>query len=173
MITATGNRISALLRDFKLSTAAEEMVPRLVEGGFDDALTVVAEVLQAEAQARHDRRVDRLRRGSKLPPGKTFDTFDRSRLSPGLFARLDELATGAFLDHAVNVLAFGVPGVGKSHALAAVGHALVGAGRPVLFAPTYQLVQELLAAKRDLELPRKLRKLDVFELIVLDYSAPL
>ena len=42
------------------------------------------------------------------------------------------------------------------------------AGHSVLFARTYQLIQELLAAKRDLVLPRLLRKLDAFELLVLD-----
>ena len=52
--------------------------------------------------------------------------------------------------------------------MCAVGHALIEAGHTVLFMPTYALVQELLAAKRDLELPRALRKLDLFEVILLD-----
>jgi|SRR5207237_6019796 len=82
--------------------------------------------------------------------------------------RLQELATGAFLETATNVLAFGLPGVGKSHGLCAVGHALVEAGHSVLFTPAYALVQELLSAKRDLQLPRALRKLDLFEVILLD-----
>ena len=38
----------------------------------------------------------------------------------------------------------------------------------VLFAPAYRLVQELLAAKRDLDLPRRLRKLDNFDFLLLD-----
>jgi len=38
----------------------------------------------------------------------------------------------------------------------------------VLFTPAYVLVQELLSAKRDLQLPRALRKLDLFEVILLD-----
>ena len=38
----------------------------------------------------------------------------------------------------------------------------------MLFVPTYQLVQDLLAAKRDLELPRALRKLDNYDLLILD-----
>jgi DNA replication protein DnaC len=79
-----------------------------------------------------------------------------------------ELARGQFLDRAANVLAFGLPGVGKSHVAVAIGHALVEAGRSVLFTPTFQLVQELLAAKRDLALPRALRRLDAFELLILD-----
>ncbi|MGD0074209.1 MAG: ATP-binding protein [Candidatus Binataceae bacterium] len=41
-------------------------------------------------------------------------------------------------------------------------------GHSVLFRPAYQLVQELLAAKRDLVLPQKLRRLDSFELLILD-----
>jgi hypothetical protein len=41
-------------------------------------------------------------------------------------------------------------------------------GHAVLFTPTFQLVQELLAAKRDLALPPALRKLDAFEVIILD-----
>src|SRR5207244_4187594 len=68
----------------------------------------------------------------------------------------------------LNVLAFGLPGVGKSHWICAVGHALVDRGHPVLFMPTYSLVQELLAAKRNLELPRALRKLDQFAVLILD-----
>ena len=52
-----------------------------------------------------------------------------------------------------HVLAFGLPGTGKTHALYAVNH---------------RLVQELLAAKRDLDLPRRLRKLDNFDFLLLD-----
>ena len=60
------------------------------------------------------------------------------------------------------------PGVGKSHAACALGHALIERGHSVLFRPAYQLVQELLAAKRDLTLPRQLRRLDAAELLILD-----
>ena len=66
------------------------------------------------------------------------------------------------------MLAFGLPGTGKTHARCALGHRLVEAGHSVLFAPAYRLVQELLAAKRDLDLPRQLRKLDNFDFLLLD-----
>jgi DNA replication protein DnaC len=82
--------------------------------------------------------------------------------------RIDELSRGHFLVRGDNVLIFGQPGVGKSHLACALGHALVDRGHSVLFAPTYQLVQNLLAARRDLSLPRELRRLDTFDLIVLD-----
>ena len=161
-------RLTTLLTTFGVTTAAEEIVPRLTQAGHQDAVPVLVEVFDAEAEARRQRRIARLRRVSRLPPGKTFETLDTGRLPAPIVQRLQELATGAFLDTATNVLAFGLPGVGKSHALCAVGHALIEAGHSVLFTPAYAVVQELLSAKRDLDLPRALRKLDLFEVILLD-----
>jgi DNA replication protein DnaC len=121
-----------------------------------------------EAKERLDRRRERLLRSSHLPPGKTFETFDRGRLPKPLAHRLESLAEGQWVEEGANVLAFGLPGVGKSHAAAALGHALIDRGCSVLFTPTFRLVQELLVAKRDLRLPQTLRKLDQFDVLVLD-----
>ena len=160
--------LTALLTTFGLTTAAEEIVPRLTQAGHAASVPVLVDVFDAEAEARRQRRIARLRRAARLPPGKTFETLDTGRLPLPIMQRLQELATGTFLETATNILAFGLPGVGKSHALCAVGHALVEAGHTVLFTPAYSVVQELLSAKRDLELPRALRKLDLFEVILLD-----
>jgi DNA replication protein DnaC len=161
-------QLTGLLTGFGITTAAGEIVPRLTQAGHQDAVPVLVDVFQTEAEVRRQRRIARLRRASRLPPGKTFETLDTGRLPVPIVQRLQELATGAFLETATNVLAFGLPGVGKSHALCAVGHALVEAGHSVLFTPAYGVVQELLSAKRDLDLPRALRKLDLFEVILLD-----
>jgi DNA replication protein DnaC len=161
-------RLTTLLRQFQLTTLTTELIPRFEQAGHQELLPLVLEVCELEAQARAERRITRLRAAAKLPPGKTFPTFDERHLPRPLVQHLRELATGRFLEGAVNVLAFGLPGVGKSHAACALGHALVEAGHSVRFTPTYQLLQELLAAKRDLTLPRLLRKLDAFELLILD-----
>jgi DNA replication protein DnaC len=161
-------RITDLLKTFKLPTVADELVPRFHQGGQDAALPHLLEVLELEAQDRRERRTTRLRRASKLPPGKTFDTLDDTRFNRPLVRKWRELTKGDFLERAVNVLAFGLPGVGKSHVACALGHALVEAGHSVFFTPTYALVQHLQAAKRALELPRILRKLDHFDLLILD-----
>ena len=163
-----GTRMAALLSEWKLPTAACELVRRLVAGGHDEALLVVSEVLELEAAGRKERRVERLRRASKLPPGKTFETLDRARVPRPVLLKVQELSRGDFVDQAGNVLLFGLPGVGKSHLACALGHALVEAGHSVLFTPTYQVVQQLLAARRDLCLPRALRALDVFDAVILD-----
>jgi DNA replication protein DnaC len=161
-------RIETLCGRFRLPTVATEVVPRFRAAHQAAALETLVEVLELEAADRDQRRVDRLRRAAKLPAGKTLETLERERLPLKLQQQLDELARGEFLERSVNVLAFGLPGTGKSHALAALGHRLVEQGHSVRFAPTYQIVQELLAAKRDLQLPRALRKLDQFEVLVLD-----
>jgi len=74
----------------------------------------------------------------------------------------------AWLDQGANILCFGPSGVGKSHAAAAIGYALIERGRRVLFTRTTDMVQRLLAAKRDLSLPALLAKLDRFDAIILD-----
>ena len=81
---------------------------------------------------------------------------------------LERLGEGDFVDRGVNVLVFGMPGTGKTHAMCAVGHRLVESSRSVLFIPAYRLVQDMLPAKTDLELPRMLRKLDNSDLLVID-----
>ncbi len=168
-MSATGQeQIAKLCSEFHLPTVAAEVVPRFQASDHEAALGTLLEVLELEATDRRQRRVDRLRRAAKLPPGKTWDTLDQTRLPIKLQQQLDELATGRFLDQAVNVLAFGLPGTGKTHAMAALGHRLIEQGHSVYFAPTYQLVQDLMAAKRDLDLPRRLRKLDHFEVLILD-----
>lgn len=161
-------RMAELLVSFKLPTVNAELTSRLTVAGFAESLPVVLEVFEMEASDRRERRVERLLRASRLPPGKTLETLKMARLPRVLLAKVHELAKGEFLDESVNVLCFGLPGVGKSHVAAAIGHELVRRGRSVYFAPTYEIVQELLAAKRDLVLPRALRRFDVFDLVVLD-----
>ena len=133
---AVDERIEALCARFRLPTVAAEAVSRFRAAAQAEALETLVEVLELEATDREQRRVDRLRRAAKLPAGKTFETLERERLPRKLQPQLDELARGDFLERSVNVLAFGLPGTGKSHALAALGHRLVEQGHAVRFAPT-------------------------------------
>jgi len=52
--------------------------------------------------------------------------------------------------------------------MAAICHALIDAGKRVLFTRTIDIVQRLQTARRDLSLIGTLEKLDKFDLIVLD-----
>ena len=161
-------RIGELCYQFKLPTMGAQSVARFTAAGHGDALSTFLEVLEQEAEDRKHRRINRLRKESKLPSGKTWETFEHHQMPLALRQQLDQLAQGSFVDQGMNVLAFGLPGTGKTHALCALGHRLVESGRSVLFVPAYRLVQELLAARRNLDLPRRLRKLDNFDFLLLD-----
>ena len=118
-------RISDLCHQFKLPTVGAETTPRFTAAGHGDALPTFLEVLEQEAEDRRQRRIDRLRKISRLPSGKTWETFEHDRMPLALRQQMDQLAQGSFVDSGVNVLAFGLPGTGKTHALCALGHRLV------------------------------------------------
>jgi DNA replication protein DnaC len=129
------------------------------------ALALLAEYELAE---RETRRIRRNLNTSRLPNGKTLATFDFSVVPDVSKARVEALAAGDWLAGAGNLIAIGNSGSGKSHLLAAVGHALIEAGYRVLYSRTTDMVQRLQAARRDLMLERELAKLDKFHLLILD-----
>ena len=126
------------------------------------------ELSRIELAAKAARRTDRLRKQSGLLPGKDLRTLDLNRFDASTRMQMERLRGGSFLSDAINVVAVGRPGAGKSHFACALGHALIELGHPVLFTPTATLVQRLLAAKRDLRLPQELAKLDRFDCLILD-----
>ena len=95
-------------------------------------------------------------------------TLNRAKVPAKVQKQLPTLCEGGFVERGDNLLAFGLPGRGKTHIVCAIGHELVQRGYPVLFTPTYALVQRLLAAKRDLRLEKELTALDAFDAVILD-----
>lgn len=128
----------------------------------------LGELLEQEVEGRRLRRIERLKKAARLPVGKTLATFNQERLPLQMRRLLPQLCTGKFVDRTENLLLFGLPGRGKTHFAAAVGYELVNLSRSVLFTPTYRLVDQLLRARRDLELESELRRLDRFEVLILD-----
>lgn len=168
--STSGGGVEVLLRSLKLPSFVRvwgevaEQAER--EGwGFERYLHALAEI---EVEQRRVRRIERLRKRSGLPHDKTLSTLELSRLSAPVRRRVPTLCDGAFVERAENVLAFGLPGRGKTHLVAAIGHELVERGVAVLFVPAFKLVQRLLVAKRELELEAILKRLDRFDAVILD-----
>lgn len=126
------------------------------------------ELLLRECEARFNNRILRLLRESKLPLEKSLDNFNMKRLPPKVQYQVKALVDGTFLDRKENILAFGNPGSGKTHLLCAIGQELVRKNRRVLYTTCSLLVQELLIAKRELELAKVLKKLSRFDAIIID-----
>lgn len=166
----TTDSLAVLLRALKLPTVARlagEIASKAEKEGwtYDRYLHHLATL---EVHERRQRRIERFQRESDLLPGKTLATLDRTKLPTKVAKTLPALCEGGFVERGDNVLAFGLPGRGKTHVVCAIGHELVQRGYRVLFTPTYALVQRLLAAKRDLRLERELALLDVVDAVILD-----
>jgi len=124
---------------------------------------------ESEAQDRRERKLERLLRQSGLPSGKTLGNLEEAKMPAKVRRLLPGLLDGGFVERAENVLAFGLPGRGKSHFLAALGKELIlRHNYAVLFTPTFKLVQQLLSAKRELRLESALEKLDNYDVVILD-----
>ena len=163
--------LSLLLKSFRLPTMAEIFERTMQEAeqqgwGYRKFLQYLCE---SEAQDRRERKLERLLRQSGLPSGKTLGNLEEAKLPAKVRRVLPGLLDGGFVERAENVLAFGLPGRGKSHFLAALGKELIlRHSYAVLFTPAFKLVQQLLTAKRDLRLESLLQKLDKYNVVVLD-----
>ena len=167
---STRPRLHRYLKELCLPTmracvdAACEQAGR--EGLSYDAFLV--DLLEREVEVRTHNRIDRLLLESRLPLQKSFASFDLARLPTRLIQQISTLREGSFLERRENVLAFGNPGSGKTHLLCALCQDLARQGRRILYTSTNLLVQELLAAKRDLTLSRLLKRLSRYEALLLD-----
>jgi DNA replication protein DnaC len=162
--------LTRLLQALQLSHTAgcfAELAMRAARDGLTHE-AFLYELAQQEYACRQQRRLERLLRASHLPRAKTFAQLDLRCFSPVLVQQIEQLRAGTFVEQAINVIAVGKPGTGKSHVAAALGHALVSQGQTVYWTSTAALVQQLLAAKRDLRLPRELARLDRFVCVILD-----
>jgi len=170
MATSNTGSLGLRLRHLKLPAFVEhhEDVAVLAERegiGFQDCL---GQLVELELAGREERKVARLRKRSELPTEKTMANLSLDYLTSKVRRQVLSLCDGGFVERTENVLAFGMPGRGKTHVVSAIGHELVAHGISVLWRPACHLVQQLLAAKRDLKLEAELRKLDRFDVIILD-----
>jgi DNA replication protein DnaC len=163
--------LSLLLKSFRLPTMAEIFERTMQQAeqqgwGYRKFLEYLCE---SEAQDRRERKLERLLRQSGLPSGKTLGNLEEAKMPAKVRRLLPGLLDGGFVERAENVLAFGLPGRGKSHFLAALGKELIlRHNYAVLFTPTFKLVQQLLSAKRELRLESALEKLDNYDVVILD-----
>jgi DNA replication protein DnaC len=126
------------------------------------------ELTERECEARDRNRVAKLLKESSLSHEKTIANFDEKRLPVKVGRQLKVLLDGSFLDRKENLLLFGNPGAGKSHLLCALAHELIAQGRRMKYTSCAMLVQDLLAAKRDLRLSKEIKKLARYDGLIID-----
>jgi DNA replication protein DnaC len=169
--TISTGRLELMLTELRLPTVrrlAADMCAQSDREGWP-AHRLLEALVEHEMSERETRRIERHRGESDLSHDKRLSSFDFAAVPAVSKAQVMALAEAhEWLDRGANVLLFGPPGVGKSHLVSGLGHALIDAGRRVLFTRCGELVQRLQAARRELRLPQELAKLDRFDLLILD-----
>lgn len=103
----------------------------------------LADLLQAEADSRHQRYVTSRVQMAHLPFRKTLETFDFS-FQPSIDERqIRTLAHLQWVDAAANLILLGPPGVGKTHLLVALALTAIQARYSVYFVTVQDLVADL------------------------------
>ena len=124
---------------------------------------------EAEANERLQRKIERQLKEANLPKAKTLDVLDQKRLPEKVRRQIPTLLEAEFVRRGDNLLCFGLAGRGKTHFAAALGHEWIRRHQlHVLFTPAYKLVNQLLAAKRDLRLPQTISRLQRFDAVIID-----
>src|SRR5271155_1009657 len=149
--------LASLLTELRLPSIARnwKRIPEAANREGWPAQKTLATLLEIEVAERASRRIQRHRDQSETPVGKTFASFDFSA-APEL-SKPHLLALGAggdWIKNGDNLLVFGESGTGKSHALAAICHALIDAGKRVLFTAAKRAPRPLLGQR-----PREVRQI--------------
>jgi DNA replication protein DnaC len=159
------------LKDLRLPTV-RECYEETAQQAEREALSYeqyLLEVISRECDQRRKSKVQRLLKDSALPLEKSLQNFNLKRLPAKAARQLRTLQEGSFLDRKENVLVFGNPGSGKSHLLTALAQELVVTReRKMHFTKCALLMQDLLAAKRDLRLSREIKRLGRYEGLIID-----
>jgi DNA replication protein DnaC len=164
-------RLPLLLQELRLPAINrlwQDIAARADKEGWP-AVRFLSALAELEVAERARRRIERHIVESRLPIGKTLDSFDFNAVPMLSKAHVGALASGdAWLSKGANLLLFGPPGCGKSHIAAALGRALIENGYRVLFTRTTDLVQRLQTERQALQLAAAIAKLDRFDLLVCD-----
>jgi len=133
---------------------------------YADFLTKLCE---QELAHRFQARTANWTREAKLPAGKSFSTLSLENLPKNVQQAVLQLKDNhQWALQADNVLLFGPSGVGKSHLACALGYQLIEKGVRVKWLTATDLVQQLQAAKKNLDLMTYMTRMDKYRVLIID-----
>lgn len=160
-----------LLKELRLTAVAKtwsSIADKSIQEAWEPA-QYLAELCEIETNHRYENRLKRLLKESQLPTGKQLSQYDFNEISGVTAQQLQQkISRREWLTQGHNLMLFGASGLGKTHLAAAIGHGLIAKSIRVKFTSSTALVQQLQKAKEALSLDEALKKLDKYELLILD-----
>lgn len=129
----------------------------------------LAQLCDLEATHRYENKLKRLLKDSQLPVGKQLSQYDFEEVSGikshQVMNKIDQID---WVRQGHNVLIFGASGLGKTHLAAAIGYGLIEKSVKVKFIAATAVAQYLQRCREELNLELALKKLDKYELLIVD-----
>ena len=126
------------------------------------------QLMQAEADEKAQRSIERRIKAARIPVAKHLDDFNFAHPKSIDTERVRYLFRMDFLRQKANVILCGTVGLGKTHIASALALKACQEGFSVRFASAVQIINELDIAKRQDRLPRQLRQFSKVDLLVID-----
>jgi DNA replication protein DnaC len=128
----------------------------------------LCDLLDHEVTQRKQRAAKTRLKLSRLPQIKNLEDFQIDEVEGITKKKLNELASLAFVERKENVVLMGPSGLGKTHILSALVYKACTAGFTAYYMSAQELLEELLKAKRQNRLKRKLVSLCKPHLLAID-----
>ncbi len=141
------------LKAIRLSGMAQKLTIRLQEAVANELshIDFLKNLVTDELAVRKDRLLQRRLKQAQFPGLKTIEQFDFA-FNPSINrAQIKQLASGAFVAKADNILLLGPPGVGKTHLAVALGIQAIEKGFSVLYRSVFDLAKDI-STKSDKDL---------------------
>jgi DNA replication protein DnaC len=153
------NFIAAGLESFLSETHRQEQT----------LLDLISDLVELEYIPRKERSTKSRLKLSGMPSTKRLEDFDRTWLKGGITPRqFDELSSVAFLGRKENVILMGPSGLGKTHLMLALGHKACLEGYTAYYTTCIDLIENLIKARENNRLKRKLTWLRKPHLLLID-----
>ena len=168
---ALEGRMALLLSDLKLPTIrrVHQKVAKEIAAAGGDFVAYLHALLEEEVRDRFSRRVERRIKDARFRQIKLLSELDAAELPGGVtMDLLNELATGAYMETASNIIAIGGSGTGKTHVCTALGIEACQQGKRVRSFTATELVSEMEEAQEAHQLHRYLRRLAGYDLVIVD-----
>jgi DNA replication protein DnaC len=131
-------------------------------------LVYLAELIEAEANARETRAIARRIRQARFPVLKTMEDFEWTWPKKINRPQIQNLFRLAFVPSNTNVVLISTVGLGKTHIAIALGHAACIGGHSVLFTTAVDIINTLAAAQSAGRLKREIGRYLKPGLLVID-----